>query len=542
MKKRIVSFLMALVMTVSLLPVSAFAADGAYNVAEDTAVQQGDDASSVQTTGVSDYNIVLTNSGITSEVYATDTSTHSIELTVREVDDSGNYVPTTKKIDVNKTYILRYKSKTDILIKNECTRGIQIIGRTYTLNKNQELAAAIITTNTAVWAFPTDTEQYFSMEGAKATKAEVLAAGYTDLDEESSEYYYWYLEYTQGTSKKKVPLQYALLIEITPNGAEPSKTVVDTSKLTALLDTVSDTNAGSHWYTADDRWNGKAASKTGFWAELTAVDGPRAKAQAVLEKLGATQDEIDAAVTDLTAAIANLIPADRANTTLLYEALQSTPVSNDGAYSTKSWAAYKPVRDKAEALMATMFDAKGNPNPINNTNDKNTEIETLAAELKAASKKLDAKGGSGTQAIAKLELEAIQYLTKKYDPNKLSGYTPESMAALRDARTAALKLAAETTVSDVGSNESQALVEALCELRKAIYGLTTTSTAQITVKVSVLDTNDVYRGRGTDADRNKNIYTGVLTLDANASAYETLNSRGLLAAAATRPQPRQWCS
>ena len=42
MKKRIVSFLLALVMAVSLLPVSAFAVDGAYNVAEDTAVQQGE--------------------------------------------------------------------------------------------------------------------------------------------------------------------------------------------------------------------------------------------------------------------------------------------------------------------------------------------------------------------------------------------------------------------------------------------------------------------------------------------------------------------
>lgn len=43
MKKRIVSFLLALVMAVSLLPVSAFAA----NVAEDTTAQQGEDNSKV---------------------------------------------------------------------------------------------------------------------------------------------------------------------------------------------------------------------------------------------------------------------------------------------------------------------------------------------------------------------------------------------------------------------------------------------------------------------------------------------------------------
>ena len=44
MKKRIVSFLLALVMAVSLLPVSAFAVDGAYHVAKDATVQQGEDA------------------------------------------------------------------------------------------------------------------------------------------------------------------------------------------------------------------------------------------------------------------------------------------------------------------------------------------------------------------------------------------------------------------------------------------------------------------------------------------------------------------
>lgn len=47
MKKRIVSFLLALVMAVSLLPVSAFAVDGAYTVAKDAAVQQGEDNSKV---------------------------------------------------------------------------------------------------------------------------------------------------------------------------------------------------------------------------------------------------------------------------------------------------------------------------------------------------------------------------------------------------------------------------------------------------------------------------------------------------------------
>ena len=522
MKKRIVSFLMALVMAVSLLPVSAFAADGAYNVAEDTTVQQGeDDVSSVQTTGVSDYNITFDLTGCTSAYDYLDTDTHKISGRYTALNSATQ---TSVEFDVTKTYFFKFK-EASFSLTNKSGMFVMPLAIYKIDNFDTEVIVAFIPTS--------PTREASTLSSVKTSRAILESSGYT-LDHQATEFYYLYFA-NGGTPDAYQPMSFAVLIEITPNGAEPQEpidppTPIDTSKLTALLDTVSDTNAGSHWYTTADRWNGKVFSREGFWREFTkGYSGPRAKAQAVLEKPGVTQEEIDTAVTDLTAAIANLIPADQANTTALYEALQSTPVSNDGAYSTKSWAAYKPVRDKAEALMATMFDAEGNPNPINNTNDKNTEIETLAAELKAASKKLDAKGGSGTQAIAKLELEAIQYLTKKYDPNKLSGYTPESMAALRDARTAALKLAAETTVSDLGSKESQALTAALLALRKAIYGLTTTSTAQINVKVSVLDTNDVYRGRGTDADRNKNIYTGVLTLDANASAYETLNSRGLLA-------------
>ena len=288
------------------------------------------------------------------------------------------------------------------------------------------------------------------------------------------------------------------------------------------------------YYTQNDRYNGRCTSANGFWSDYQKLT---AGARTVLGNENATADEVAKAVNalqdsadDIQAAIANLIPASQANTTVLYEALQSTPASNDGTYTTKSWTAYKTVRDKAEALMASMFHNDGSPNLTNNKAEKQAAIETLAAELKAASKKLDAKGASTSQSIVKLQIEAIQYLAKKYDPDKLSGYTAESMAALRDAWTAALALAADTTVSDIGQNEAQAVTQVLRKLRKAIYGLETDAQGEITVKVSVLDTNDVYRGRGTDSsDRNQHIYTGALTLDANASAYDTLNSRGLLA-------------
>ena len=84
------------------------------------------------------------------------------------------------------------------------------------------------------------------------------------------------------------------------------------------------------YYTANDRYNGKTSSSDGrgFWYMYqTALN----KANSVNENATSNQDKIDAAVVNLQTAIANLIPADCANTTALYEALQSTPASNSTA-------------------------------------------------------------------------------------------------------------------------------------------------------------------------------------------------------------------
>ena len=330
--------------------------------------------------------------------------------------------------------------------------------------------------------------------------------------------------YFSNEEYEGAPLDVLLVQVSTINDTGNTLTDEQKQPLTDLLATVADGN--TNYYQSDDRWNGKTASKTGFWAEFTAANGPRAMAQKVLET--ATQEEqITTAVADLTTAIADLIPAERANTTALYEALQKTEAEQD-AYTAKSWAAYQTARDKAEALMATMFDADGNPTDDNKA-AANESIEKLAAELTAARKALDEKASDGNKTITSLNLEAIRYLAKKYDPDTLTGYTDESMQALRDARAEALKKADEIDLSDLGMNENGTNA-ALRELRKAIYGLTTTATAQINVKVSVLDSFDTYFQRVGEfaSNYNPNTYTGTMTLDANASAYDLLNGKGLL--------------
>lgn len=504
MKKRIVSFLMALVMAVSLLPVSAFAVeDTAYSaVPVVQAAGDSEDSHLIRKRDITGGDI------ITGDYVKKDTNTYQLELWTQEYYDEDEALSerVKKTVSVNTTYVFQFKED-NFQIFNAGS-AIDVDGL-YVFNEESSDDSFFVPRN-----------KYFSpAQIAKiAVSKDVLSsAGYT-LDEETTKCYFVYISYSLQCRSSA-----AILIEITPNGTEPSKPI-DTSNLAALLDTVSDAKAGN-WYTTDDRWNGKTASKEGFWKEFTI--GPRAKAQAVLEKPGVTKDEIDAAVADLTAAIANLIPADRANTTVLYEKLQNAPSAEN--YTAKSWAAYKTVRDKAETLMATMFDADGNPTDANKA-AANESIEKLAAELTAARKALDEKASDGSKTIASLNLEAIRYLAKKYDPDTLTGYTDDSMQTLRDARTAALTLADKIDLTEMGQSESQPLDTALRELRKAVYGLTTTSAAQISVKVSVLDTNDIHHGYTGELAylHNPNTYTASLTLDANASAYDLLSGKSLL--------------
>ena len=494
MKKRIVSFLLALVMAVSLMPVSAFAVEGAYTVAKDAAVQQGDDADTIAVQAADGrYTINFSKDGVAADCpVISDTTSRTL---TGGSEGRGDF-------SISATYIVRIKTENFVLIN--------LTGVSYGKSKLRTIQNNKGGTSIPPAADPILPSKIVSF---KANVADLTNFGY-ELDSQTTDCYF--LGFTE--------LGYAIVIEITPNGAEPPK-AVDTSKLAALLDTVSDAKA-SDWYTTNDRWNGKVASKTGFWAELTTVDGPRETAQAELNK-AVSQERIDAAVADLTAAIAKLIPADRANTTLLYEELQNAPSAED--YTVKSWAAYQPVRDKAEALMATMFDAEGNPTDDNKAAAQES-IETLAAELKAAREKLDAKTYDVSVTIAKLEIEAIRYLAKQYEPDTLTGYTAESIEALRQARATAVKLADETALDDLGQSQRNPLTAALRELRKAIYGLTTTSAAQIKVNVSVLDTNDIYAGyTGEFAHlHNPNTYTAAITLDANASAYDLLNGKSLL--------------
>ena len=287
------------------------------------------------------------------------------------------------------------------------------------------------------------------------------------------------------------------------------------------------------YYTTNDRYNGVSTSVNGFWNDMQKL---AASARAVYGKENATDAEIQAEVKKLQdsadaiqKAIANLIPTTRANTTLLYEAMQHT-VSKD-RYTPVSYAAFTKAYDEASALMASMFDEKGNPTDANTSaNGKQETLEALAKKLEAAWKDLDERvsyNGTSGEKQATLTVGAIRYLLDKAAGVKRSVYTQDTLSALDEAVEQAKKtLATDEAYSSIGQKELQRMTAAMQALRKAIYGLKTDSQGKIHVQLSVVDASDIHLKHVglSQALHNPNLLTKGMTLDANASAYDILNT------------------
>ena len=632
MKKRIVSFLLALVMAVSLLPVSAFAVDGAYKVIEDAAVQQGDDTDAIavqaatepeQVDGV--YQIKTADELVWFQKQVTGGQTSINAALVADIDLSsvcnaelGNWTPipayagtfdgnghvvtnlyigsatvakqglfaelsaagtvknlgiknssvtmtTAKKINnANAAILVGYNNGgtilncyvADSLVTTNASatgKGAAIcgndqggyigycysIGNTITEANNKGHIAGIVgyLKGSIENCYVAKTSLNTTSASAKSVCGVINGVTYANCyylntgkadDTATAKDEAWF---KSDEAVNALGSRYFAKDIDNKNNGYPVLTFSEMAADKSALKTELDRIPTSRFYTENDRYNGIHVSKNGFWADMLVFIK---NAQDIYDNDDATQDEVDRAAATLRnglqAFLDNLIPADRANTTALYEALQAANVTEQGDYSAKSWAAYKTARDKAEALMTEMFNKDGSPNLDNNNKNRNTEIEGAAKALNDAYTALDEKAADDGKTAATLEIEAIRYLAKQYDPDALTGYTAESVEALRQARAAAVKLADETALDDLGQSQRYPLTAALRELRKAIYGLTTTATAQISVKVSVLDTNDIHHGYTGELAylHNPNTYTASLTLDANASAYDLLSGKSLL--------------
>ena len=259
--------------------------------------------------------------------------------------------------------------------------------------------------------------------------------------------------------------------------------------LTSLLATVTDKNE-ANWYKSGDRYNGNTYNANGFWSDFVAKNGPREQAQKELAA-ATSEDDIEAARAKLQAAIDQLIPADRLNTTPLYEALQE--VNSLGyndlslkAYTETSAAKFKEGRAEVQAYLDSLFTGEeGNRKPSNaNKKENQTTFDTAVTKARALPTLLVHQS---LVSYSEQNTKTIQALAARYGAGENPGYTEASWSALQSARTDALAYIKAHPVTDrLTKDENRGLREKANTLWNAICALKSTK-EQISVTLTYTD-------------------------------------------------------
>lgn len=287
--------------------------------------------------------------------------------------------------------------------------------------------------------------------------------------------------------------------------------------------------------TENDRYNAgtKAVSEKGFWSDFqTALTS----AKSVNENTAATQQQVDSALEALTAAMANLIPAEQINPTNLYETIERCKKSNEDlkGCTEKTVNAYRTALTEANAYLDALFQK----------NDETGKIEPTAENVKTNQSKADGYADALDEATAELArtpdrygdvllaLDAIPALCELADKaisnTALNGR--DTLKAKRDAAYAVWQKYAETQLN-LNASEYREIRTAYRELFDAYYlGLTNTAES-ITVNVRVTDSAslkdpDFYH---VDSEWTSTTWTGSVTLtgDQTLGALETQLGRKL---------------
>lgn len=422
MKKRIISFLMALVMAVSLLPVSAFAAEDGVS-SDVPAVEE--QAQGVQTVDEQQGEEIATTAPV-SVLYTIGDSTENISAAVTQIGT------TTLATSTGGIYLVSLPENAKInLISFFAPEGATVaMYGFYNKGGIKTYWNALPADITSAYA---DSENYlvdseFGSDNASFTGTQVFSSTLPT-------------EYVKGFKMRCWwPAQATINILYVQKANEVKET--DKTALNAAIASVTGENAAKY-FQSDDRWNGNATSENGFWSDILLK---LTAAQTVAADNTASQTEVDTAAASLQAAIANLIPTSRVNATALYEALNTKwcwygadhmlstagdPVSADNC-TTLSWQPYAKALKDGQALLDTLYE-NGAPTD-DNTASKQGEVDRLAAAVdahKLVNKEAYAAAYDKYMA-AKPEAEA---LLQQYDPAKLteSDYTADSWTAYTNA-------------------------------------------------------------------------------------------------------------
>lgn len=318
------------------------------------------------------------------------------------------------------------------------------------------------------------------------------------------------------------PVTVGYILIVWEKAASVDKTALDT-KITEAKNKNS-----SNCKTENDRYNAgtKAVSEKGFWSDFqTALTS----AKSVNENTAATQQQVDSALEALTAAMANLIPAEQINPTNLYETIERCKKSNDDlkGYTEKTVNAYRTALTEANAYLDALFqkNAEGIVEPTTeNVADNQGKADGYADALDEATAELART--PDRYGDVSLALDAIPALCKLADKaisnTALNGR--DTLKAKRDAAYAVWQKYAETQLN-LNASEYKEIRTAYRALFDAYYlGLTNTAES-ITVNVRVTDTAsledpDFYH---VDSTWTSTTWTGPVTLtgDQTLGALET---------------------
>ena len=519
MKKRIVSFLLALVMAVSLLPVQVFAE------AVDAAAEQPVEEQQEQQQQEQKQEEKQEDTPVQEPVQ--EPQDKAIDSPVLQAAEDEQ--PTKTTITLDRTGV---SSKCDKLLEKQNLTCVAK-GSNFTITKiyiitieedNAELKpASLITTkfHGFLKIAPESrlkTGKLSDMVGAKVSADDLIKSGLSAADFTTTYPKYYFVGIVgKNADNFGILVQVKNAVELTDEQKKP---------LADLLDTVTGENE-QNWYQSVDRYNAKtkATSTKGFWTDFTAANGPRAQAQKVL-KTAVTEAEITAATAALQAAIDNLIPTSQLNPTRLYEGLKSMGWEDE--YLEKNFTENSTVRFKAklaeaEDYLNSLFDAEGKP-----TKENVPENQKKADGYPSAvSRMLVSIEGLGQ---AQDHQKTVNSLLKQYPMTANNGvYTEDSWNAFVAARDAAKEYFAKYPATEEGCSsipDTPRYSKVTKNLLQAVYGLTPAA-EQITV--TLIYTDDYHLrvpdSKKTDPAGNKP-GAQTVTLTSGATIGDLMNQTG----------------
>lgn len=446
MKKRIVSFLLALVMAVSLLPVSAFAVDGKLPDVAGTTLEE----------------IIGSTYGGAAKVYLAKlpTGTSSISITVPD----NTFIRTADNIGGCQVYAPETLLEKEAWYHSAESVAYHLVGSTPEedgYDSFEEWLSDVPGYDSIEEMFNdlgvSSAEDYWKDTiGTSDSQTLTLSTNSIKIKKTGKTDFEKWFKNTQVAYDATVSFYVVELCTNTELLRSPGENIADGRADQVVLVQVGEgirlnvedlqtaiNNAPTTgYYTVGDRWNGKTISENGFWADYQST---LAKAKAMLTA-ASSQEQVDTAAAALQAAIDNLIPTSRVNATALYETLNTKwcwldadhmsstagdPVSADNC-TYLSWQPYAKALTDGRVLLEQLY-KDGNPTD-ENTDAKQGEVDKLAAAAdahKLVNKEAYAAAYDKYMA-AKPEAEA---LLQQYDPAKLeeSDYTADSWTAYTNA-------------------------------------------------------------------------------------------------------------